>query len=311
MTIRWPEGKTFAFTVFDDTDLSVPGNFERVYELLGEQGLRTTKSVWTGYGPDLAARSGVGSNCEDPEYLSFVLGLQKAGFEIGYHNSYEWGLPRERVRAALDRFRELFGHDPVCMSNHASSSEGMYWGPDRLSHPFRAAYRLLQRRLRGNPHKGHVPDSEYFWGDLCRERIRYVRNFVYDEIDTLAACPQMPYRDPARPYVNAWFASTEGPEIESCVRALAEDRQDALEASGGACILYTHFAAGFEKDGVLDPRFVRLVKRLAAKNGWFVPAGVLLDHIQAQQGLTEITPLQRARLEGKWFVHKLGVGGTS
>jgi len=311
MKITWPHGKAFAFTVFDDTDLAVPGNFERTYGLLGDLGLRTTKSVWTGSGADLPARSEAGSNCQDPEYLEFVLELQRNGFEIGYHNSFEWGLPRERVRAALDRFRELFGHDPVCMSNHASSAEGMYWGPDRLTHPFRAAYRLLQRKLRGNPHQGHVESSPYFWGDLCRERIRYVRNFVYDDIDTLRACPEMPYFDPAKPYVNAWFSSTEGPEIETCVRALSEERQDALEASGGACILYTHFAAGFEKDGVVDARFRRLVERLSAKNGWFVPTGTLLDYIQQQRGPRTLKAWERARLEAQWFAHKLAVGGTS
>ncbi len=38
----------------------------------------------------------------------------------------------------------------------------------------------------------------------------YVRNFVFDEINTLAACPEMPYFDPAKPFVNAWFASLPG-----------------------------------------------------------------------------------------------------
>jgi hypothetical protein len=311
MKMQWPDGKAFAFTVFDDTDLAVPGNFERVYGLLGDLGLRTTKSVWTAAGEDLPARAEHGSTCEDPDYLKSVLTLQKAGFEIGFHNSYAWGVKRARVKAALDRFRELFGHDPVCMSNHASSAEGMYWGPDRLSQPLRSVYRVLQRRLSGNPHQGHLEDSPYFWGDLCRERVRYVRNFVYDEIDTLGACPLMPYRDPAKPYVNAWFASTEGPEIESCVRALSEDRQDALEASGGACILYTHFAVGFEKAGAVDARFRRLVERLSRKNGWFVPVGTLLDHIRTQRGVTELGAGERFRLEAKWFAHKISVGGTS
>jgi len=37
MHVTWPDGKAFAFTVFDDTDLAVPGNFERVYDLAGIQ----------------------------------------------------------------------------------------------------------------------------------------------------------------------------------------------------------------------------------------------------------------------------------
>ena len=44
-----------------------------------------------------------------------------------------------------------------------------------------------------------------------------------------------------------------------------------MEAEGGACIMYTHFASGFVHDGGLDPRFTELVTRLAGKNGSFVP----------------------------------------
>ena len=35
MKITWPHGKSFAFSVFDDTDMAVPGNYEKVYDLLG------------------------------------------------------------------------------------------------------------------------------------------------------------------------------------------------------------------------------------------------------------------------------------
>ena len=104
--ISWPGGKRFAFSVFDDTDLSVPGNFEAIYDLLGSLGMRTTKSVWTATGSDLDPRSAQGSTCDDEEYLRTVLQLQKSGFEIGYHNSYFEGLPRQRVEDALDRFRD-------------------------------------------------------------------------------------------------------------------------------------------------------------------------------------------------------------
>ena len=67
MTVRvsWPGGKQFAFSVFDDTDLTVPGNFEAVYDLLGSLGMRTTKSVWPATGADLQSRSVQGSTCEN------------------------------------------------------------------------------------------------------------------------------------------------------------------------------------------------------------------------------------------------------
>lgn len=308
--IAWPDGKAFAFSVFDDTDLAVPGNFEKVYELLGDLGIHTTKSVWPICGDGQPARGPDGSTCEDEEYLQHVLMLQRSGFEIGYHNSSHTGVAREGVRRALDRFRELFGSDPACMSNHQSNPEGMYWGPDRLSQPLRALYRLHQRRLRGNSLQGHLPGSPYFWGDLCRERIRYVRGFVFDDINTLDACPVMPYYDPARPYVRAWFSSTFGSWLPHFLSCLSEERQDALESSGGACIVYTHFASGFQTGSQLDRRFAQLMRRLAAKNGWFVPVATLLDHIHAQRGTTRLTAASRQRLEWRWMARKFTVGAT-
>lgn len=63
--------------------------------------------------------------------------------------------------------------------------------------------------------RGHVPAQRLFWGDVCRERIKYVRNFVFGDIDTLAACPVMPDHDPDRPLVNYWFASSEGAIVDT------------------------------------------------------------------------------------------------
>ena len=306
--MQWPDGKRFAFTIFDDTDLSRPGNYEPMYELLYDRGLLTTKSVWPATGPGLEARSAEGSTCDDAEYLRYVLTLQARGFEIGYHNSYYRGLPRAQIVQALDRFRALFGHDPVTMSNHAMSAEGIYWGAARVSPPLSLLYRAWARG-RESSHAGHVTDSPYFWGDLCRERIRYVPNFVFGAIDTLAACPAMPYYDPARPYVNAWYAATHAQHCAHFIDAIGERRQDQLEASGGACIVYTHFAANFvDGHGTLDGRVRALIERLSRKNGWFVPVGTLLDYIAARRGVTRLASGARASLEWRWLAHKLLVG---
>jgi hypothetical protein len=239
-----------------------------------------------------------------------VLGLQRAGFEIAYHNSYFQGLPRLRIDEALERFKALFGAYPSSMANHAESSEGIYWGYDRVSGPVRALYRLILRRFGPNPHQGHLRQSPHFWGDLCQKRIRYVRNFVFGDIDTLAACPMMPYHDPARPFVQAWFAASDGQLLSSCLTLLSEPNQDRLEASGGACILYTHLGSGFEQNGRVDRRFAELIGRLARKKGWFVPVSTLLDYIRSQRGLTTLTPTQRRRMEWRWFAYKLAAGRT-
>jgi hypothetical protein len=306
---RWPDGKTFAFTVFDDTDNMTRDVGTRVYGLLADLGFRTTKSVWPIRGavdPTIG-----GATCADPAYRAWAQSLQAQGFEIALHGVSYASAERAEIAAGLAAFRDHFGHDPYSHANHADSLDSLYWGEARLSGPARLAYRALTRAPPGR-WQGHVPGSPYFWGDLCRERVRYVRNFVFGDVDTLARCPRMPYHDPARPFVNYWFASTEGSDVRSFGRALSERNQDRLEAAGGACVMYTHFASGFVDGTTPDPRFVRLMTRLAAKGGWFVPVATMLDHLRAAgSGGGTITAAERARLERAWLRHKLRTRGTT
>jgi hypothetical protein len=120
----------------------------------------------------------------------------------------------------------------------------------------------------------------------------------------------MPYYDPLRPYVQAWFAASNGQILPDCWKLLTERNQDRLEASGGACILYTHFGSGFQQGHTVEKRFAQLLRRIAGKNGWFVPVSTLLDHIRSQRGLVTLTSAQRHRLEWRWFAHKLVAGST-
>jgi hypothetical protein len=304
--IRWPEGKDFAFTIFDDTDLATLENVVPVYDVLHELGLRTTKSVWPLKGGGTPRIRGL--TCEDPDYLAWTLALQVRGFEIGYHGATYVTASRALVSQAIERFRGIYGHYPLSMANHSGCAESIYWGADRVSGVNRLAYNVMTRFSRSGTFKGHREGDPLFWGDICQAKVRYVRNFTYSDINTLAACPMMPYHDPERPYVNHWFASSEGADVNTFNRCLSEANQDRLEAQGGACIMYTHFASGFFSDGTLSQRFKELMERLARKKGWFVPVATLLDYLSAQHGETIITAAQRRRLERRWLCSKLTVG---
>ena len=312
MTVRkqveWPDGKDFAFTIFDDTDLATLEALGPVYGLLDDLGLRTTKSVWPIQVEGIPRIPGLTS--EDPEYLAWTLDLQKRGFEIGYHGATNVTAARDDVVEAIDRFHFLYGHDPVSMSNHSGCEESIYWGADRVTGVNRLIYNLLTRFSKTDMFRGHRPGDPLFWGDICQARVRYVRNFTYSGINTLAACPLMPYHDPERPYVNAWFASSEGADVHAFNQCVSELNQDRLEAEGGACIMYTHLASGFATNGKVDRRFAQLMTRLARKNGWFVPVSTLLDYLAANRGTPDITRGQRRRLERRWLWSKLGVGST-
>jgi hypothetical protein len=122
----------------------------------------------------------------------------------------------------------------------------------------------------------------------------------------------MPYHDPDRPYVNYWFAVTEGATVNSFNSMLKEENQDRLAGEGGACIMYTHLACGFQEKGKLNKSFQTLMERLSKMNGWFVPVQGLLDHILSTRGHHGICRSERSWIERKWLMHKiLNTHGTS
>ena len=145
----------------------------------------------------------------------------------------------------METFASIFGHDPVCAANHTGLTEGMYWAEKRLTGINVVLYNLLTRMHNRGRYTGEVPGDRYYWGDICRDRIKYYRNFVFQGINTLKLCPLMPYHDPLRPLVRNWFASSNGVDSRRFTQCISEKNQDRLEEEGGACIMYTHFAFGF------------------------------------------------------------------
>jgi hypothetical protein len=307
--ITWPDGKQFAFTVFDDTDLATVENVAPVYAFLADCGFRTSKSCWV-FNDDPACGQNPGETLEDDEYRRWLLELAARGFDVDSHGASWATSRRERTAAAMERFAQVFGRYPRIAANHTGQTESIYWGNARLTGLRSVVYDVLTRYRNHNKYRGQVEGDEHFWGDLCREKIKYVRNFVYRGINTLKICPFMPYHDPSKPYVNAWFASAEGGKAESFIRCVSEENQDRLETEGGACIMYTHFAKDFYADGRLNPRFRELMLRLSRKNGWFVPVATLLDWLRQTNGPHNITNAERRRLERKWLLEKCFTGTT-
>lgn len=300
--IAWPDGKDFAFTIFDDPDWDTVESTATVYSFLTDLGLRTTKAVWPLRG-NRTPKIG-GATCEDEQYLRLNLSLQAQGFEIAFHNATYHTSIREETKHGLEVFCQLFGHYPFSMANHMGCEEGIYWGNARLSGAEREVYNVINLS-KHNAHQGHVESSPLFWGDYCREMIKYVRNFQFGEIDTLKACPFMPYHDSERPYVNYWFSSSDGSRVKEFNSVLCEENQDILAMNGGACIMYTHFGAGFVERGRLNTRFKYLMERIGRMNGWFVPVRTLMDFILQARGRHVITSLERSALQRRWLWYKL------
>lgn len=304
--VQWPGGHSFAFSIFDDTDWTTLENGPPIYDLLTESGIHVTKSVWPT--EPTRWRTTGGSTCEDPAYLAWVLELQSAGHEIGFHNATDHPSTRAETISALDAFRSHFGHDPRVGADHAGNKEALYWGPRRLTGVRRKAYSVAERiaQPRRPGFSGEDPDSPYYWGDVCRDRIEYWRNFTFAATNVLDVCPMVTYHDPERPLVNKWFASTHAPRLEPFLNRLAPPQLDRLEASGGLCLIYTHFGIDFAPDGQLDGRFAATIADLSRRNGWFAPVSEILDHLVALRSPDDLTITRRHRrqLEQRWILDR-------
>ncbi|TAJ12112.1 hypothetical protein DMA11_14190 [Marinilabiliaceae bacterium JC017] len=311
INVKWPDGKRFAFTVFDDTDYSTVDNSPKIYKFLYDLGMITTKSVWPIKGEHVPLVGG--STCENPEYLKWVYRLQEQGFEIALHNATYHTSNRDQVIKGLEIFKEYFGDYPKVHVNHTGCDDSIYWGDERLRGINRMFYNVLTCFRNSGKFMGTLESSDLFWGDKCKEYIKYVRNFVYSDINTLKACPYMPYFDERKPFVNNWFASSEGANCHTFCQTISEINQDRLEEESGCCIMYTHFGSpDFYEYGRLNGNFKKLMERLSLKNGWFVPVSVLLDYIRKERGNYSISDKEHSRLERRWLINKIfGTRGTT
>lgn len=301
MPSRFPGGRAFAFTIFDDTDDGTVANLAPVYGALRRYGLRTTKTAWVIRHADASSAFRFSETLEDPAYLEFVAGLAADGFEIGWHGAAMESSNRQTTLAALERHHELFNGYPRVFANHAQNRENLYWGADRVdSVPLRLLYRLAAGKG-GGGYEGHLSGSPYFWGDVCHERVTYGRNLTFDAVNLCRINPTLPYRDPRRPLVRWWFSATDAEDADAFTELLTEPALDALEAEGGVCIVATHLGKGFARGGALRPDVEAVLKSLHRRNGWYVPVGPLLDHL-AGTGGGALPAAEWRRMQWRWAV---------
>lgn len=298
--LTFPEGKRFAFSIIDDTDVATVENVAPLYRLLDELGMRTTKTVWPVGCPEGSRDFSESQTLEDVEYREFVLELQRRGFEITWHCATMESSPRERTLEALERFHATFGSYPRVQANHSYNRENLYWGVERIDQPL---LRALYRRLNGRPadhYQGHVEGSPYWWGDLCLRHFDYVRNLTFREINLARINPSMPYRDPSRRWARAWFSASDAEDRAEFDALLSPENQERLEREGGVCIVATHFGKGFVRDGEVVSSTRRRLEELAARPGWFVPVGELLDWLRASRAEDTLPAAEWRRMQWHW-----------
>jgi hypothetical protein len=295
----FPGGARFAFTIMDDTDNATVANVRPIYRLLESLGMLVTKTVWTVQCEEGSEVFGAAQTLDDPAYLDFVVDLSRRGFEIAFHGATMESSKRDRTVRALNRFTELFG-PPKVHANHSVNRENLYWGVDRIDNRLlRAAYRSVL----GHPddfYQGHVRGSEFWWGDLSAERITYVRNLSFEEVNLRRVNPSMPYTDVRRPYARWWFSASDAENVDAFVDLMSVRNQARLESEGGVCIVATHLGKGFCVNGEVREDVRRLLVALAARPGWFVPVGPMLDELRRYRSEGALPPGEWRRMQWQW-----------
>ena len=307
---NFPDGKNFAFTILDDTDVATVENVAPMYRLLERLGLRATKTVWPLACPEGSRDYASSQTLEDPSYLEFVLDLKKRGFELTWHGATMESSARARTVAALERFREQIGHYPRIHTNHARNRENLYWGSNRIDQPI---LKFLLNRLRDPPDYfgGHRESSKYWWGDYCARHVVYARNLTFRTLNLAAVNPSMPYVDPSRPLVRYWFSSSDADDASSFAHLLHPRRQKRLEEQGGFCILATHFGKGFTRNGVVDRVVEERLESLSLRHGWFPTVGELLDWLLMHRESDTIGADEWRRMQWHWARDTLLQKGSS
>ncbi len=302
MTV-WPDGKKFAFTIIDDTDGATVDNVAPLYGLLSGLGLKTTKTVWC-----YPSRDRFKGQClEDPEYLGFIKELQAKGFEIALHNVGSGSFNRNEILRGIGLFKDLLGSYPAMHINHSSNPDNIYGGSER----FGSLLKNLIQTVYGAKRivYGSHPESVHFWGDLCKQHVRYIRNRVFMGINTLGYDPLMPYREKKKDrYSNYWFSSSDGHTVDEFTNLLSKRNVDKLVERSGACIAYTHFSCCFvDERGRIDSAFKDRLEYLASQDGWFVPATQLLDYLKKQKKDKNeyVSELYILAMDLLWFAERL------
>lgn len=299
-----PEGYKFAFTIVDDTDDSRIENIRPVYDFLTDLNIYVTKTVWPLACPEGSPLFFAGSTMEDVDYLSYVKELQQRGFEIALHNATMETSDRSRTQAGFEFMQKNFGSHEWLHCNHGNNSENIYWGGNRFS---LWLYKQFGHHLfyRGSDFKGEDEESRLFWGDICRERVKYVRSFTFSELNLFEITKNPVYRLNQTPYVKNWFITSDAADVNEFSSLVNRASLETLIDQGGVCILSTHLGKGFCRNGVLDPKFEDTMKYIALQGGWYAPASIILDALKDSCQDSPLSNSQRVVIETKFIAKSI------
>ena len=270
-----PEEYDFAFLVIDDTDCAQLPEIEEVYNLLYENGMRTNKTVWVF--PPRDEPKNFGASLAEVEYVEWIKKLQLQGFEIGLHNVGSGNFNREEIISGLKIYEHFLGSRPKTHVNHSYNRDNIYSGGERFCPFFARILGVLYPDYKG--FEGNDPKSEFFWGDIHKDTIKYSRNVELPSLNIADFVKSVPfvYKD-KKQYSNFWYPATFCPNPLIWNKLVTNKAIEKLKKKRGAAIVYTHFGYYHLGNGQLDDGFKKSIEFMGNQNGWYVTLSEFLDY---------------------------------
>lgn len=276
-----PYSYKFAFTITDDPD---NGWFEQkkvVFDFLDSLDLKISIGVWmyknfTGSADDDPFDQGIA--LDNNEYLEYIKTKKENGHTLFLHTITGGNDNSNVIRKGFEDYNKIFGEYPNHWINHFSNYDNIYWGEKRINWPLlRLVYKLFKKKK----FYGDNENSQYYWGDLCKKHITFVRSFGTNNINTQKANPSMPYHDPNKESVKYWYGCSDGYDCNKFNDILSEENVNQLINENGICILYTHFASAFvDTNNKLNPVSKQRLRYISQQEGgWFVPPETILNRL--------------------------------
>jgi len=284
VTSLYPEGCRFAFTIVHDADSAYSKRLAPLFDVFDDLGLRVTASafafwaqwarggaIWSEWRAASPLTAPIAVPFCDPDERSFYQDLEARGHEIALHTPSDTSSTREEVVAAFELYRTTFGHYPTVYTEHSSRSN-----KDAQSN------------------QGSDPSSPYY----CRDVLLRYNPWIW--VDGAGALPDTsdgkyfeippdatPLNEQAcaryglpKAFVRTgrWTAG----DADGFLDSYSEENLDTLERDGGMALAYTHFDYGWldSSTGRMRADLEDRLRYLAAKPGWFAPAGEILDRWQ-------------------------------
>lgn len=289
----YPDAREFAFTLVHDADSAYSRRLAPLFEVFDRLGLKLTVTAFA-FWAEWAHEGAVWrkwNQSSDPEvrYLApkavpivapveqeFYLGLAASGHEIGMHTPSETSDERQRVIEAFEYWKRVFGDYPSVYVEHSgrskkdaqcnegSNRESPYYNTDILNHYMPWVWVDGPGALANGAGEGSltIPSTGSPLSAVAFERYGISKGFVRTG----------KWRNAGGHGFLEWYN---------------EHTIDDLEKQNGIALVYTHLDFDWLDLGTKRMRrpLEERLAYLASKDGWFVPAGRILDRFVAVREL--------------------------